>query len=205
MDNISVTFKRQIEVQHLNNVYIDHIRRGRYCGPFVLAYKGGYLISYIIHCDGAAAPTNPGPSSFGATIHSSEGSYYELSDFLGHGTNQTAELWAAIHSLRSLPAGAKVLLVSDSQYVLKGLTEWRKGWIARGWKNAQKKPIANIDIWKALFVEYDSREVDVKWVRGHTGHEHNERADALATAVLIAQGVISSEEEQPGFVAEVKE
>jgi ribonuclease HI len=116
--------------------------------------------------------------------------YREMSGFLGHGTNQTAELNAAIHSLRSLPENVTAILVSDSQYVLKGLTEWRKGWEARGWKNSQKKPIANKALWISLFSEYDKRKVTCKWVRGHNGQEHNERADTLATMALIDAGAL---------------
>lgn len=154
---------------------------------------------YIVHCDGAAAPTNPGPSSIGVTLHTAENLLLgEVSKFLGHGTNQTAELNAAIHGLQMTPIRSSVLLVSDSQYVLKGLTEWRAGWEARGWRNSQKKPVANKDLWVQLFHEYDMREVECQWVRGHSGNVHNERCDELATAALIKAGAISSADEQPG-------
>lgn len=152
-------------------------------------------MKYTIHCDGAAAPSNPGPSSYGATVHGPDDEYYELKGHLGHGTNQTAELNAAIHSLRSLPEGAEVLLVSDSQYVLKGLTEWRKGWEKNGWRNSQKKQIANLHLWRELYHEYDKRSVTCKWVRGHMGHEHNERADSLAMETLIEAGDVKPNEQ----------
>lgn len=121
-----------------------------------------------------------------------------MSIFLGHGTNQTAELNAAIHGLRAVPVGVRVLLFSDSQYVLKGLTEWREGWEKRCWKNASKKPVANKDLWVQLFAEYDSRNVTCKWVKGHSGIPGNERADELATKALIDNGVIADATEQPG-------
>lgn len=155
---------------------------------------------YVVYCDGAAAPTNPGPSSYGCVIMPwlAKEDSKELSGYLGWGTNQTAELNAAIEGLKATPEGAQVLLVSDSQYVLKGLTEWRAGWLARGWRNANKKPVANKELWVELFKQYDSRKVTCQWVRGHTGVAGNERCDFLATQVLIDQGMITNAEEQPG-------
>jgi ribonuclease HI len=77
-----------------------------------------------------------------------------------------------------------VELVSDSQYVLKGLTEWRKGWERKGFRNAKGEPVANLPLWRKLFALADARKVSVRWVRGHNGDLHNERVDGLANKAL---------------------
>ena len=83
-----------------------------------------------------------------------------------------------------MPIGAAVELVSDSQYVLKGLTEWRAGWERKGWRNSKGEPVANLALWKQLFAAADVRRVSVRWVRGHNGDRCNEKADALANKAL---------------------
>ena len=75
-------------------------------------------------------------------------------------------------------------LVSDSQYVLKGISEWRAGWERRGFRNSKNEPVANLELWKRLFAVVDARQVTVRWVRGHQGNVNNERADRLAVAAL---------------------
>jgi len=77
-----------------------------------------------------------------------------------------------------------VELVSDSQYVLKGLSEWRAGWERKGFRNSRNEPVANLELWKKLFATADARRVTVRWVRGHNGDPLNERADALANEAL---------------------
>jgi ribonuclease HI len=104
--------------------------------------------------------------------------------FIGPGTNQIAELTAALEGLSRVPAGAAVELVSDSQYVLKGLTEWRAGWERKGFRNSKGEPVANLALWKRLFAVADARQVTTRWVRGHNGDPRNERADALANKAL---------------------
>ena len=104
--------------------------------------------------------------------------------FIGHGTNQIAELTAAVEGLSRVPAGAEVELVSDSQYVLKGLMEWRTGWERKGFRNSKGEAVANLALWKTLFAVADARRVSTRWVRGHNGDPHNERADALANKAL---------------------
>lgn len=110
----------------------------------------------------------------------------EGSGFLGHGTNQIAEVSAALHGLRMTPEGAAVLLVSDSQYALKGLSEWRAGWERNGWRNSKKETVANLALWQLLYAEADKRKVSTKWVKGHSGHVHNERCDVLAGLAIKA-------------------
>jgi ribonuclease HI len=104
--------------------------------------------------------------------------------FIGPGTNQIAELTAAIEGLALVPPGAAVELVSDSQYVLKGLSEWRAGWERKGWRNSKGDVVANLALWKTLFALADARKLTTRWVRGHNGDPYNERADALANQAL---------------------
>jgi ribonuclease HI len=140
---------------------------------------------WVTYTDGACAPSNPGPAAWGAVILSPDGQKIERArGFIGHGTNQIAEITAAIEGLSRVPEGAEVELVSDSQYVLKGLSEWRKGWERKGWRNAKNEPVANLELWKRLFAVAGARRVGVRWVRGHNGDTHNEGADQLANEAL---------------------
>ncbi len=140
---------------------------------------------WIAYTDGACAPSNPGPAAWGLyLIPPGQAHGQEFWGFIGHGTNQIAELTAAIEGLTRTPQGAPVELVSDSQYVLKGLSEWRKGWERKGFRNAKGDPVANQHLWQKLFALADSRRVSVRWVRGHAGDEHNERVDGLANRAL---------------------
>lgn len=129
---------------------------------------------------------NPGPCGWGAVVMSPTGATTENAGFLGHGTNQISELSAALHGLGMTPAGAEVLLVSDSQYVLKGLTEWRRGWESKGYRNSKGETVANLALWKSLYAVADVRRVKTQWVKGHTGHPHNERCDVLAGQAIRA-------------------
>ena len=95
-------------------------------------------------------------------------------------TNNRMELMAAIQALEALKKPCKVELHTDSQYVQKGIHEWIHGWKRRGWLTADKKPVKNDDLWKRLDAARLRHEVDWRWIKGHAGHEFNERADALA-------------------------
>jgi ribonuclease HI len=140
---------------------------------------------WTAYTDGACAPSNPGPSAWGAVILGPDGDELEaVHGFIGRGTNQIAEITAAIEGLRRVPEGVTVELVSDSQYVLKGLSEWRAGWERKGWRNSKNEVVANLELWKTLFAVADARHVKVRWVRGHNGDVYNERADALANEAL---------------------
>ncbi|MDQ6683791.1 MAG: ribonuclease HI [Pseudomonadota bacterium] len=142
-------------------------------------------MGWVTYTDGACAPTNPGPSGWGAVVIAPDGGVEtDHYGFIGLGTNQIAELTAAIEGLSRVPRGAEVELVSDSQYVLKGLTEWRAGWERKGYRNSKGEPVANLALWKRLFEAADERRVRVRWVRGHNGDRCNERADALANKAL---------------------
>jgi ribonuclease HI len=148
-----------------------------------------FNMKWVAYTDGACAPSNPGPAGWGAVLLPPEGEGTdEHYGFIGPGTNQIAELTAAIEGLSRIPEGASVELVSDSQYVLKGLTEWRRGWERKGYKNSKGDPVANLALWKRLFGLADARKVTTRWVRGHNGDKYNERADALANLALSAKG-----------------
>lgn len=132
----------------------------------------------VIHTDGACKG-NPGPGGWGAVLE-----YGDVCRELHGGeamtTNNRMELTAVIEALNALTRSCKVRVVTDSQYVQKGVQEWMSDWKRRGWKTAAKKPVANQDLWQALDAALSRHEVSWEWVRGHQGHEGNERADALA-------------------------
>ena len=133
----------------------------------------------IIHTDGACKG-NPGPGGWGAILQSGGGHEKELWGGEPLTTNNRMELMAAIMALEALKRPCRVDLHTDSQYVMKGISEWIHGWKARGWKTADKKPVKNDDLWKRLDAARQRHEVHWRWVKGHAGHELNERADALA-------------------------
>ena len=140
---------------------------------------------WVAYTDGACAPTNPGPAAWGVVVFAPDGAETAADNgLIGPCTHQIAEITAAIEGLSRTPEGAAVELVSDSQYVLKGLSEWRTGWERRGFRNAKGDPVANLELWKRLFAVADARKVSVRWVRGHQGNVNNERADRLAVAAL---------------------
>jgi ribonuclease HI len=142
-------------------------------------------MKWTAYTDGACAPSNPGPASWGVVVIAPDGTTEtDHYGFIGHGTNQIAELTAAIEGLLRVPEGAEVELVSDSQYVLKGLMEWRSGWERKGFRNAKGDAVANLGLWKKLFALADARRLSTRWVRGHNGDVYNERADALANRAL---------------------
>ena len=97
-----------------------------------------------------------------------------------HSTNNRMELMAVIMALEAVNDSFKVVITTDSKYVLQGATEWLIGWKKRGWKTAAKKPVLNVDLWQRLDKTLESRDIQWNWVKGHSGHPGNERADALA-------------------------
>ena len=137
-----------------------------------------------IFSDGACSG-NPGPGGWG-TILRWDGHVRELSGFAPETTNNRMELTAAIEGLAALKRTCQVRLTTDSEYVKKGITEWIDGWVRRGWKNSQKKEVANRDLWERLLELTRKHRVEWCWVRGHTGHAENERCDELARAAITA-------------------
>ena len=132
----------------------------------------------VIHTDGACSG-NPGPGGWGAVLHFKD-QEKELWGGELYTTNNRMELMAAIQALEALKRPCKVELHTDSKYVQQGIKEWIHSWKKRGWKTADKKPVKNDDLWRRLDEARLRHEVDWRWVKGHAGHEHNERADALA-------------------------
>ncbi len=132
----------------------------------------------VIFTDGACSG-NPGPGGWGAILISG-GHEKEICGGEPGTTNNRMELMAAIRALEALKRPCKVELHTDSTYVKTGITEWLRAWKARGWKTAAKAPVKNEDLWRRLDEARARHEVDWRWVKGHAGHELNERADALA-------------------------
>lgn len=122
---------------------------------------------------------NPGPGGWGVLLRF-QGQEKELCGAELETTNNRMELMAAIQGLETLSKSCSVDLTTDSQYVMKGITEWMENWQSRGWKTANKKPVKNKDLWQRLTAALEKHEVEWHWVRGHSGHPENERADALA-------------------------
>jgi ribonuclease HI len=137
-----------------------------------------------IFSDGACSG-NPGPGGWG-TILRFGGHEKELSGYEPETTNNRMELIGAIAGLEALTRPCRVRLTTDSEYVKKGMTEWVAGWVKRGWKNAQKKPVANRDLWERLLGLAEKHQIEWHWVRGHDGHAENERCDSLARAAIEA-------------------
>ncbi|MBC1181793.1 ribonuclease HI [Brevundimonas sp. WCHBH090558] len=133
----------------------------------------------IIHTDGACKG-NPGPGGWGAVLQAGGGHEKELWGGEANTTNNRMELMAAIMALEALKRPCKVELHTDSKYVMQGITEWMRGWKARGWLTADKKPVKNAELWQRLDAARLRHEVKWRWVKGHAGHELNERADQLA-------------------------
>lgn len=137
-----------------------------------------------IFSDGACSG-NPGPGGWGTLLRFG-GHEKELSGYETETTNNRMELIGAIAGLEELKRPCRVILTTDSQYVKKGMTEWIEGWVKRGWKNSQKKPVANRDLWERLLALTEPHQVEWHWVRGHDGHAENERCDALAREAIDA-------------------
>lgn len=135
-----------------------------------------------IFTDGACRG-NPGPGGWGAMLRC-DADVRELKGAEPLTTNNRMELLAAICALNSLKRPSRVHLTTDSQYVRMGITEWMDNWKRRGWKTAAKKPVKNADLWQQLDQAAKTHDVEWYWVRGHSGHPGNERADALANEAI---------------------
>ena len=122
---------------------------------------------------------NPGPGGWGVVLHAG-GHVKELFGGDPATTNNRMELRAAIEALTALKQPCKVDVYTDSTYVRSGIMEWLPAWRARGWRTADKKPVKNKDLWEALSAQAARHDVTWHWVKGHSGHPENERADELA-------------------------
>jgi ribonuclease HI len=137
-----------------------------------------------IFTDGACSG-NPGPGGWGAVLRY-KGKEKEISGGERATTNNRMEMMAAIMALESLKRPSKVALYTDSSYLRDGIMKWIHGWKRNGWKTAGKQPVKNVDLWQRLELALETHDVVWHWVRGHSGHPENERADALARAGIAS-------------------
>lgn len=135
-----------------------------------------------IYTDGACRG-NPGPGGWGAILRYNEHEK-ELSGAERETTNNRMELMAAIIALESLKRACDVTLTTDSQYLRQGITEWISKWKRNGWKTSDKKPVKNQDLWVRLDGAAHKHKIHWKWIKGHSGHAENERADELANLAI---------------------
>ncbi len=135
-----------------------------------------------IFSDGACSG-NPGPGGFGTILRAGQ-HVKELSGYAAETTNNRMELLGAISGLEALKRPCRVRLTTDSQYLVKGMTEWIDGWQRKGWKNSKKEEVANRDLWERLLVLAEKHQIDWCWVKGHAGHPENERCDELARLAI---------------------
>jgi ribonuclease HI len=131
-----------------------------------------------IYTDGACRG-NPGPGGWGAILRFGTAEK-ELYGAQAETTNNRMELTAVIRALEVLKRECQVAITTDSNYVKDGITKWIHNWKKNGWKNASKKPVKNSDLWKELDMLVKQHQIEWHWVKGHSGHPENERADALA-------------------------
>lgn len=134
--------------------------------------------NFQLFTDGACEP-NPGNGGWGFILRRPDGSEIERSGRVPDTTNNRMEMTAVIEGLKLVPIGAAVEVVSDSQYVTRGCSEWMVKWKSRRWMKGQK-PIKNVDLWRQLDELLETMTATFKWVRGHEGHAENERCDQLA-------------------------
>jgi ribonuclease HI len=136
------------------------------------------MTEVVIYTDGACS-RNPGPGGWGVVLRWN-GTVKELHGSDPLTTNNRMELMAAIQALEALNRPSRVLLYTDSTYLLNGITKWVAGWQRNGWRTSARKPVKNEDLWRRLVAAINGHEVSWLWVKGHAGDEGNERADALA-------------------------
>jgi ribonuclease HI len=141
-----------------------------------------------IFTDGACSG-NPGPGGFGAILKFGD-SVREISGFEPSTTNNRMEMRAVIEALKQVKQPSRIRIVTDSTYVVKGMTEWVRGWIRRNWKNSRNQPVLNKDLWERLLSLSRPHRIEWQWVKGHQGHTENERCDELARkAIKNRQGI----------------
>lgn len=136
----------------------------------------------VVYTDGGCRG-NPGPGGWGAVLQFGEHEK-EIYGYDAETTNNRMELMAAISALELLSRSCEIDLTTDSQYVRQGILEWMDGWKKRGWKTAAKKPVKNKDLWERLDAAVQSHNIRWHWIKGHSGHPGNERADDLANRAM---------------------
>lgn len=148
-----------------------------------------------IYTDGAARGNPDGPGGYGVVLHYVDGAgcvhEKELSQGYIKTTNNRMELMAAIAGLEALKTSCDVTLYSDSKYLVDAFNKrWIESWLAKGWKRGKNEPVKNIDLWKRLLLAKEKHNVTFVWVKGHDGHEFNERCDRLATSAADGDSLI---------------
>ena len=144
--------------------------------------KSSNDLTVEVYTDGACSG-NPGPGGYGIILKYGDHSRV-ISDYDPSTTNNRMELTAVIEALKAIKRPGKVKVVSDSSYVIKGITEWIKGWIRRDWVNSAKKPVLNRDLWERLLEYSRPHSIEWIWVRGHQGHIENEQCDRMAREAI---------------------
>ena len=143
------------------------------------------MVELVAHTDGACSG-NPGPGGWGVLLEAKKDGVVIKERALSGGeadtTNNRMELMAAIMALETLERAAAITIVTDSAYVKNGVTTWIHGWKRNGWRTADRKPVKNVELWQRLDAARSGHTVTWKWIKGHAGHEENERADELARA-----------------------
>ncbi len=143
--------------------------------------------NFTIYTDGACQG-NPGVGGWGTIIHDHQTNQkIEKSGGKSRATNNQMEMTAVIEGLRHTPTGSRIKIVADSEYVIKGITEWLPNWIRSGWQTASKTPVKNKELWEEIHSLTQQRKVEWTWVRGHAGHPENERCDQLAVEAAVKQ------------------
>ncbi|MEM7667854.1 MAG: ribonuclease HI [Pseudomonadota bacterium] len=145
------------------------------------------MIELFAYTDGGCSG-NPGPGGWGVVLEAYNGGTIvksrDLSGGEAHTTNNRMEMMAAIMALEVLEHPSTITVVTDSTYLKQGITQWIHGWKRNGWKTSDRKPVKNADLWQRLDTAQAAHNVSWDWVKGHAGHEQNERADELATAEI---------------------
>jgi ribonuclease HI len=143
------------------------------------------MVKLFAYTDGACSG-NPGPGGWGVLMRAIDGKKIvkqrELQGGEADTTNNRMELLAAINALEVLERPSTLTIVTDSAYVKNGVTSWIHGWKRNGWRTSAKKPVKNVELWQRLDLARERHDVTFEWVKGHAGHEENERADELARA-----------------------
>ena len=147
------------------------------------------MAELFAYTDGACSG-NPGPGGWGAVLEARDGATLvksrELSGGEAETTNNRMEMMAAIVVLETLERPSTLTVVTDSTYLKNGITGWIHGWKANGWRTSSRKPVKNTDLWQRLDAAQARHQVKWEWIKGHAGHEQNERADELARAEIKA-------------------
>ncbi|MGK0290862.1 MAG: ribonuclease HI [bacterium] len=181
--SLSETQKQEVK-QHVDA--LQQAVQNTTVAPTTIA-SAGATSDFQIWSDGACIG-NPGPGGWG-TIIEYAGQRTEISGYSPQSTNNIMEMTGALEGILKTPVGSKITVTSDSQYVVKGMNEWRKGWKRRNWKKSDGNTILNKEIWIRLDQEDLKRKVTWKWVKGHAGHAENERCDELAGLAIQTKGV----------------